>query len=370
MEFFLASSPENDRIDPLSRSTTYHHENSYHPPHLLLAHSRRFMTVSVLAAAVFPCALAQQYVQSVSVIPGQAFQLGNVTYVPATSAQTVIPIQQVPSQPTSGQSTQKLLPLTSATTATPATVIPAVVPSTVRPVSNRPHSRYEAPPTSAPGYVASLTTTPPTPTVATSPTITLVSRANKPNFSIEITGSYNLATRRIYSGYEGDGPEVNTTGIDMTFLYHINPKNAITFRVGYSFGTDDETNTVYAGYGSYIDYNLDFDVSNLYFMPGYRGSTSISDSASLFWGFNLGIVSEHVKATETIPGYFSGSISASEVGFAYSIEVGTSIRFSPNAGIVMAAILSGSTAEPSEDGEKIKQQVLNPGLRFGVTISF
>lgn len=334
------------------------------PPRLLLVHFRRFTPVSVLAATVFPCALAQQYIQPVSVIPGQAFQLGGVTYVPATSQQTVIPVQQVvPAQPTPGQRTQKSLPIAPVTTATPATVVPATVP-------NRPHSRYEAPTTPEPRSVTAFTTPPPTPIIAPSPMITLVNQANKPNFSVEITGSYNFATRRIYSGYEGDGPEVNTSGIDLTFLYHINPKNAITFRVGYSFGTDDETNTAYASYDSYIDYNLDFDVSNLYFMPGYRGSTSISDSASLFWGFNLGIVSEHVKATETIPGYFSGSISASEVGFAYSIEVGASIRFSPNAGIVMAAILSGSTAEPAEDGEKMKQQVLNPGLRLGVAISF
>ena len=298
--------------------------------------------------------------------------MGDVTYVPATSAQTVIPIQQVPSQSAPRQRTQRLLPLAPVASATPTTVIPATVPSAVRPVSNRPHSRYEAPTTPAPGSVTSLTPTPPPPTIASSPEITLVNQTNKSNFSVEIAGSYNFATRRIYSGYEGNGPEVNTAGVDLTFLYHLNPKNAITFRVGYSFGTDDETNTVYAGYPSYdrLDYNLDFEISNLYFMPGYRGETAISDSASLFWGFNLGVVSEHVKATETIPGYYSGSISASEVGFAYSIEVGTNIHFSPNAGIVMAAILSGSTAEPSEDGEKIKQQVLNPGLRLGISINF
>ena len=367
MEFFLASSPENDRIDPLSRSTTYHHENSYYPPHLLLARFRRFAAVSLLAAFVFPCALAQQYTQPVSVIPGQAFQLGDVTYVPATSAQTVIPIQQVPSQSAPRQRTQRLLPLAPVATATPTTVIPATVPSAVRPVSNRPHSRYEAPTTPAPRSVAPLTPTPPPPTIASSPEITLVNQTNKSNFSVEIAGSYNFATRRIYSGYVGDGPEVNTTGIDLTFLYHINPKNAITFRVGYSFGTEDETNTAYASYSSY---DLDFEISNLYFMPGYRGETAISDSASLFWGFNLGIVSEHVKVTASTSRYFSDPISASEVGFAYSIEVGTNIHFSPNAGIVMAAILSGSTAEPSQYGEKIEQQVLNPGLRLGISINF
>ncbi len=208
------------------------------------------------------------------------------------------------------------------------------------------------------------------PTVTPAPTVALMSQERKPSFSVEVTGSYNFATRRIYSGYEGNGPEVNTAGVDLTFLYHINPKNAITFRIGYSFGSNDEVNTVYAGYGRYIDYNLDFEISNLCFMPGYRGETAISDSASLFWGFNLGIVSQHVKATETVPGYDSGSISTSEVGFAYSVEVGTNIHLSSNAGIVIAATLSGSTAEPSEDGEKIKQQILNPGLRLGIAISF
>ena len=296
----------------LSRSATYYYENSYYPPYLLLAYFKHFMTACILAAVVFPCALAQQYVQSVSVIPGQAFQLGNITYVPSTSGQAAIPVQQAQTQPV----------LVS------------------------------------------------TPTVAASPTTTQMEQENKSSFSVEITGSYNFATRRIYSGYEGSGPEVNTAGVDLTFLYYLNPKNAITFRVGYSFGSNDETNTVYAGYDRYIDYNLDFEVSNLYFMPGYRGETAISDSASLFWGFNLGIVSQHVKATETVPSYGSDSISASEVGFAYSVEVGANIRLSPNAGIVMAAILSGSTAEPSEDGEKIKQQILNPGLRLGIAISF
>ena len=311
--FSLASFVQHGRITLLSRNATFYYENSYYPPPcLLLAYFKHFTAVGVLAAAALPCALAQQYIQPVSVVPGQAFQLGNVTYVPATSGQTVVPVQQAQSQ-----------------------MVPVSVP-----------------------------------TVAPAPTITQMGQENKSSFSVEITGSYNFATRRIYSGYIGNGPEVNTTGVDLTFLYHINPKNAITFRVGYSFGSDDEVNTVYAGYGRYIDYNLDFEISNLYFMPGYRGETAISDSTSLFWGFNLGIVSQHVKATETVPSYGSDSISASEVGFAYSVEVGANIRLSPNAGIVMAAILSGSTAEPSEDGEKIKQQILNPGLRLGIAISF
>ena len=209
--------------------------------------------------------------------------------------------------------------------------------------------------------------------------ITPVNQVNKPNFSVEITGSYNFATRRIYSGVRGNGPKINTSGIDLTFLYHINSKNAVTFRVGYSFGLENETyvdfdHNVYNidfGHNLYI-YNVDFEISNLYFMPGYRGEIAISDSASLFWGVNLGIVSQHVKVTKTVYDHLhnSGSISASEVGFAYSVEVGTQIRLSSNVGIVIAAGLSGSTAEPSKNEDEINQQILNPGLRLGVAISF
>ena len=209
--------------------------------------------------------------------------------------------------------------------------------------------------------------------------ITPVNQVNKPNFSVEITGSYNFATRRIYSGVRGNGPKINTSGIDLTFLYHINSKNAITFRVGYSFGLENETyvdfdhNVYNIDFGHNL-YNVDFEISNLYFMPGYRGEIAISDSASLFWGVNLGIVSQHVKFTKTCYAYSTGSnslsISGSEVGFAYSVEVGTQIRLSSNVGIVIAAGLSGSTAEPSKNEDEINQQILNPGLRLGVAISF
>ena len=42
-------------------------------------------------------------------------------------------------------------------------------------------------------------------------------------------------------------------------------KNAITFRVGYPFGSNDETNMAYDGYYDYfVDYNLDFEISNLF----------------------------------------------------------------------------------------------------------
>ena len=277
---------------------------------MLLAYFKRFITVGVLAATVFPCALAQQYIQPVSVIPGQTFQLGNVTYVPATSAQTVVPVQQILAQP---------------------------------------------------AHV-------PTPTVVPTPVVTLEGHANKPSFSAEIAGSYNFATERIYTTNSDSGPRVNTTGIDLTFLYHINPKNAITSRVGYSFGSDDET--IREAGLHYTGCNLDFDVSNLYFMPGYRGSTNISDSVFYFWGVNIGIASEHVEATVTIPGYGSGSVSDSKVGFAYSVEVGTNISLSPNAGIVIAAGLSGSTAEPSKNEAETNQQILNPGLRLGIRMGF
>ncbi len=58
-------------------------------------------------------------------------------------------------------------------------------------------------------------------------------------------------------------------------------KNAITFRVGYPFGSNDETNMAYDDYYDYfVDYNLDFEISNLFSSP--TATESIERNLALF----------------------------------------------------------------------------------------
>ena len=192
----------------------------------------------------------------------------------------------------------------------------------------------------------------------------------KSGFGLELNAAYNFALRDISKAEEEGDPsfKVNTYGVDLTAVYAFNKNHAVNIRFGYATGDDEHT--IYYGY---FPLNGKIEVQNIYIMPGYRLTTSLNDSLSLFTGVNLGLA--QTKEKLEISDSFGGvSKNESEWGFAWSAEIGLAQKVSNTGSLTLALQLQGLYGRPhfklaNVVDEKTESQ-LNLGVRLGYSCQF
>ena len=186
---------------------------------------------------------------------------------------------------------------------------------------------------------------------------------------LEFAGVVGIADRHILKGYEGyHGARVNNYGGDITAVYNIDKQNALTLRfgIGDGCGSYQETDE----YGRWKDH---YKVLNTSLMPGYRFTTSLSDSTSLFFGANVGWMHQNVRNTSSF--YFeevcdSYSTRASSDGFAYSAELGLRFDLSKSVNVFVSYALSGTNAKTKFDGDDRTRAQLYHNIRMGMGFTF
>lgn len=182
-------------------------------------------------------------------------------------------------------------------------------------------------------------------------------------FAIELAGTYNLAHQKIFDGDNDTVGKINTWGGDITGLYNITPRHAITLRLGYTYG--DKSKTEY-------EETCKDEISSFTLMPGYRYTWHPSSAWSVYAAANIGFARMGVKETWT---YEGGSDSQNEhaTGFAYTAEVGARYNFSECMGILAACQFGGNNARAKFTDEieswKSKGQTYTT-FRIGLSVRF
>lgn len=189
--------------------------------------------------------------------------------------------------------------------------------------------------------------------------------------SWELALSVNLANNDIITD-EGMGRvKLSTIGYDLTGVYALNENNALTLRLGFANGKDTCT-TSYDG-GSWKD---SYTMYSFYLMPGYRYTTSLSDSTKGFVGINAGIINHSLKYRfSAFDGResFISKLHDSDYGFAASVEAGLSFALSKSTSLFLAYQFSGSTAKPKliDDGYGITaHKQFFHSIRTGISLQF
>lgn len=145
--------------------------------------------------------------------------------------------------------------------------------------------------------------------------------------SLEVAAVYTAALNDVTSNIDG----INTWGVDVTALYDVCPKWAITLRGGWAEGEAD---------------NDAIDTTVWSIMPGVRYTSPIKDKLSWFAGANIGLAN-----VEYSIGYYSpdepSTYTTDEWGFAYSAEIGLRYNLTEHIYVFGAAQGNGNFAEPS-----------------------
>ncbi len=182
--------------------------------------------------------------------------------------------------------------------------------------------------------------------------------------SIEITASYNFPSTHIMQASGRDSsPQVETVGIDASWLHHFNPHHAIVVRFSYLTGEDKVAD----------EYETEkFRVNQLAFMPGYRYTRALTPTTSFFVGANVGINTSSLKYKDLWE-RGSESLHDSSTGFAYSAEIGLKLALTDSVDVSLGYRFSGSTARPILDDhtERCKTARQNyHSVLLGVSCSF
>ena len=193
----------------------------------------------------------------------------------------------------------------------------------------------------------------------------------KSGFGLELNAAYNFALKDIYE-FDVDGlqnPKVDTYGVDLTAVYAFNKHHAVNIRFGYTTGDDEHTVYFYDYYDRLIADKYKVELENIYIMPGYRLTTPVNDSLSLFAGVNVGLARTKGKIEDS---YF-GSESKSKWGFAWSVELGVSQKVTNTGSLTLALQLQGLHGRADfgdeEESDKTEAQ-LNLGVRLGYSCQF
>lgn len=183
------------------------------------------------------------------------------------------------------------------------------------------------------------------------------------SFGIELAGTCNLAQHKLFEGDDDTVGKINTWGGDITGLYHITPRHAITLRLGYAYG--DKSKTEY-------EETCKDEVSSFTLMPGYRYTLRPSEACSVYAAVHIGLARMGVKETWSAEDW-SDRANEHATGFAYSAELGVSYALSEHIAILAAYQFGGNTARAtfSDDGDewKSKSQTYNT-FRLGLGIRF
>lgn len=174
--------------------------------------------------------------------------------------------------------------------------------------------------------------------------------APAPCWAVEVGPHYTLATRHLGTG-AGD---LDMGGIDITGLYNVDDKWAVTLRFSWAEGDaycPHEHNTATQEY-----FVKDVDGQAWSIMPGVRYTSPITEDLDWFVGANVGINNLELETAWE---------SHDATGFGYSAETGLKYQVIDNLYIYGAVQVSGSTADPNG----IRHQ-FGYGIRAGVGFEF
>ncbi len=206
-------------------------------------------------------------------------------------------------------------------------------------------------------------------------------------WSVELAGGYQFAAREFQkSPMASNGeniyrsnlsmPKVDLISADVTGVYNLTDKQALTLRFGYAAG-DDSINI--DGEATSVKDKVElFSI-----MPGYRYSIPVyQDKLKAFAGVNAGVAYLKYKSTQSdAPDeFYNTKVDDSAWGLAYSAEIGLRYDVTENVGVFAAYQFSGNTADvkrptynrnpnnPMIDNQT-RAQVYN-GVRAGLSYAF
>ncbi len=172
---------------------------------------------------------------------------------------------------------------------------------------------------------------------------------------MEVTGFYGFAQNKLFKASSAaQAGHVDTIGGDLTLGQNFATSatggtHAWDIRVGYGYGSNWYTNG-YADISGEL-YHEKARVNRFYLMPGYRYTTPVCDSWSMFMGVNVGADNASIKSDMWSS---TGDLHAhkSSWGFVYSAELGLKYQLSKDCYMTLAYEFQGSTASPklSYDG--------------------
>ncbi len=137
--------------------------------------------------------------------------------------------------------------------------------------------------------------------------------------------------------------EVNIVGADITGGYDLNDNFAITFNIGYGYGSAANTDRITGD----ILYRERVSVHTFTFMPGVRYTYDLSPQWTLYAGLAAGIANESVKYKISEREFGMQRSHDSEWGFAYSAQIGAQYHFCTCMYAYAAYEFRGSLAEPT-----------------------
>ena len=207
-------------------------------------------------------------------------------------------------------------------------------------------------------------------------------------WSVELAGGYQFASREFQKksmSSDGSGnifrsnrsmPKVDLISADVTGVYHLTDRQALTLRAGYATGDDAE-----GGDSEYSRLKDEVDLFTL--MPGYRYTMPVyGDKLKAFAGVNAGLayVKYHSTQSGVSDANYNTKVDDDNWGFAYSAEIGLRYDLTTHVGIFAAYQFSGNTVDlkrptynrnpnnPKIDNQT-RTQIYN-GVRAGLSYAF
>lgn len=177
-------------------------------------------------------------------------------------------------------------------------------------------------------------------------------------FSVELSGTANLALHDIANDSMTAGLKVHTAGADITGVYTRSEHHAFTLRLSYAAGEASES----ALYDGAVAYDVAGKLSSVSLMPGYRYTTRLSKRVQAFAGANLGMLCHEAEERESLGSTQEIRTRDKALGLAYSLELGLVYTRWEKWSCFVGYRFSGSTAQPQlswSDGEAAYSVKLN-----------
>ena len=184
-------------------------------------------------------------------------------------------------------------------------------------------------------------------------------------WSIEGAYVFNWALNKVMKNAETSKKLKSVMGADLTGVYALDDNQAVTLRVGYTWGGKKNSNGNWGGHDKVRQHTF-------YVMPGYRYTCPIATDWSFFAGVNIGLASVSTKLTEYWPDGGKYNSHKAACGFAYSLEAGVRYACTENLDVFAAWSFNGNTASCkfSDYGDLKTKAQFNTGFRVGVGVKF
>lgn len=224
--------------------------------------------------------------------------------------------------------------------------------------------------------------------IVASTTIAQANSVTTNPWSVELAGGYQFAIREFQKppllGGEHAGnrakvpmPKVDLISADVTGVYNLTDRQALTLRFGYATGDDKKK-----AEGDDTTYVKD-EVDLFTLMPGYRYTLPVyGDKLKAFAGVNAGLAYVKYKSEQYgVPNdNYNTKVDDDNWGLAYSVEIGLRYDVTERVGVFAAYQFSGNTAhikrhtynhgtQNSHADNQTRKQVYN-GVRAGLSYAF